>query len=61
MEAAYVTADNIEQILAKAAQSSRSVATEAGYLTDENKEQILQKGHSQAQGLAGKAKDYKPE
>lgn len=61
IEAAYVTKDNIEQILAKAAQSSRSVALEAGYLTDENKEQILQKAHSQAQGLAGKAKDYKPE
>ncbi len=61
IEAGYVTKDNVEQILAKAAQSSRSVALEAGYLTDENKEQILQKGHSQAQGLAGKAKDYKPE
>jgi len=61
IEAAYITTDNIEQILSKAAQSSRSVALEAGYLTDENKEEILQKGHSQAQGLAGKAKDYKPE
>ncbi len=59
IEAAYVTKDNIELILAKAAQSTRSVALEAGYLTDENKEQILQKAHSQAQGLAGKAKDYK--
>ncbi len=61
IEAAYITADNIEQILAKAAQSSRSVALEAGYITEENKDQILQKAHSQAQGLAGKAKDYKPE
>ena len=61
IEVAYVTKDNIELILAKAAQSTRSVALEAGYLTDENKEQILQKGHSQAQGLASKAKDYKPE
>ena len=61
IEAAYVTKDNIEQILAKAAQGSRSVALEAGYITDENKEQILQKAHSHAQGLAGKAKDYKPE
>jgi len=59
--AAYITTDNIKLILAKAAQSSRSVALEAGYLTDENKEEILQKAHSQAQGLAGKAKDYKPE
>ena len=61
IEAAYITADNIKQILGKAAQSGRSVALEAGYLTDENKEQILQKANSQAQGLAGKAKDYKPE
>ena len=61
IEAAYVTKDNIQLILAKAAQGSRSVALEAGYITDDNKEQILQKAHSQAQGLAGKAKDYKPE
>ena len=44
-----------------AAQGSRSVALEVGYLTDENKDQILQKAHSQAKGLVGKAKDYKPE
>ena len=61
IEAAYVTKDNIEQILAMVAQGSRLVALEAGYLTDENKDQILQKAHSHAQGLAGKAKDYKPE
>jgi len=61
IEAAYVTKDNIEQILAMAAQGSRLVALEAGYLTDENKDQILQKAHSHAQGLTGKAKDYKPE
>ncbi len=61
IEAGYVTKDNVEQILAKVAQGARSVALEAGYLTDENKEQILQKGHAQAQGLAGKAKNYKPE
>ena len=61
IEAGYVTKDNVEQILAKVAQGARSVALEAGYLTDENKEKILQKGHAQAQGLAGKAKDYKPE
>jgi len=61
IEAVYVTKDNIELILAKAAQSTRSVALEAGYLTEDNKEQILQKAHSQAQGLAGNAKDYKPE
>ena len=61
IEVGYVTKDNVEQILARAAQGARSVALEAGYLTDENKEQILQKAHSHAQGLSGKAKDYKPE
>jgi len=61
IEAVYVTKDNVEQILAKAAHVSRSVSVEAGYLTEETKEQILQKGHSQATSLSGKAKDYKPE
>lgn len=61
IEAVYVTKDNVEQILAKAAHASRSVSVEAGYLTEETKEQILQKGHSQATSLSGKAKDYKPE
>ena len=60
IEAAYITADNIEQILSKAAQSARSVSTEAGYLTEDTKEQVLQKAHSQAQGVASKAKDYSP-
>jgi len=60
IEAAYITADNIEQILVKAAQSARSVSTEAGYLTEDTKEQVLQKAHGQAQGVASKAKDYTP-
>ena len=60
IEAAYITADNIEQILSKAAQSARSVSTEAGYLTEDTKEQVLQKAHGQAQGVASKAKNYKP-
>jgi len=60
IEAAYVTAENIEQILSKAAQSARSVSVESGYMTDETKDQILQKAHAHAQGLASKAKDYTP-
>ncbi|MFI5406064.1 MAG: 50S ribosomal protein L10, partial [Nitrososphaerales archaeon] len=60
-EAAYITKDNIELILAKAARAARSVSVEAGFLTPETKEQILQKGHAQAASLAEKAKDYKPE
>src|SRR3989344_4261716 len=61
IEAAYTTSDTIKQILAKASQSSRSVSIESGYVTDDTKEQILQKAHAQAQGLASKAKDYKPD
>ncbi|MEK9682332.1 MAG: 50S ribosomal protein L10 [Nitrosopumilus sp.] len=60
IEAAYVTPDNIEQILAKAAQSARSVSVESGYMTDETKEQILQKADAQARAVAGQAKDYTP-
>ena len=60
IEAAYITNDNIEQILAKASQSAHSVSTEAGYVTDENKEEILQKAHVHAKSVSAKAKDYSP-
>jgi len=60
IEAAYVTADNISQILGKAAQSARSVSVESGFMTDETKEQILQKADSQAKSVASQAKDYTP-
>lgn len=60
IEAAYVTPENIIQILSKAAQSARSVSIETGFMTDETKEQILQKADSQAKSLASKAKDYTP-
>jgi len=58
--AAYITPDNISQILSKAAQSARSVSVESGFMTDKTKEQILQKADAQARAVAGKAKDYKP-
>ncbi|MEK0322161.1 MAG: 50S ribosomal protein L10 [Nitrosopumilus sp.] len=58
--AAYITPDNISQILTKAAQSARSVSVESGFMTDETKEQILQKADAQARAVAGKAKDYTP-
>jgi len=58
IEAAYVTPENINQILSKAAQSARSVSVESGFMTDETKEQILQKAHGQAKALSTKAKDY---
>ena len=60
IEVAYVTADNISQILSKASQSARSVSVESGFMTDETKEQILQKADAQAKGVAGQAKDYTP-
>ena len=60
IEAAYVTPENITQILNKASQSARSVSIESGFMTDETKEQIIQKADAQARALAGKAKDYTP-
>ncbi|HXV67028.1 MAG TPA: 50S ribosomal protein L10 [Nitrosopumilaceae archaeon] len=60
IEAAYITKDNIELILAKAARAANAVSVESGFITPETKEQILQKGHAQASSLAGKAKDYTP-
>jgi len=60
IEAAYVTADNISQILNNASQSARSVSIESGFMTDETKEQILQNADAQAKGVAGQAKDYTP-
>jgi large subunit ribosomal protein L10 len=60
IEAAYITADNVSQILSKAAQSARSVSIESGFMTDETKEQILQKADAQAKGVASQAKDYTP-
>ena len=60
IEAAYVTSDNISQILAKAAQYARSLSTESGFMTNETKEQILQRAHAHAQSVANQVKDYTP-
>jgi large subunit ribosomal protein L10 len=60
IEAAYITADNISQILGKASQYAHSLSVESGFMTDETKEQILQKADAQAKGVAGQAKDYTP-
>jgi len=60
IEAAYVTPENIGQILSKAAQSARSVSIESGFMTDETKEQILQKADGQAKALSSQAKGYTP-
>ena len=61
IEASYITPDNIEPILSKAAQSARSLSTESGFMTDDTKDAILQKANSHAKGLSEKAKDYKAE
>lgn len=60
IEAAYITADNISQILTKAAQYARSLSVESGFMTNETKEQILQKADAQARAVADQAKDYTP-
>ena len=60
IEAGYITADNISQILSKASQSARSVSIESGFMTDETKEQILQKADAQAKAIVGQSKDYTP-
>jgi large subunit ribosomal protein L10 len=60
IEAAYITSDNISQILSKAAQHARSLSIESGFFTDETKEQILQKANAQARSVAGQAKGYSP-
>ena len=60
IEASYITADNILQILSKASQSARSVSIESGFMTDETKEQILQKADAQARSIAEQSKEYTP-
>ena len=60
IEAAYVTPENINQIISKASQQARSLSVESGFMTSDTKEQILQKVEGQAKGLASKAKNYTP-
>ncbi|MEC4847846.1 MAG: 50S ribosomal protein L10 [Nitrosarchaeum sp.] len=60
IEAAYVTPENINQIIGKASQHARSLSVESGFMTSETKEQILQKAEGQAKGLTSKAKGYTP-
>ena len=58
IEVAYVTPENVSQILGRAAQSARSLSVESGFMTEETKEQILQKANSQANSLLTKTKNY---
>ncbi len=55
IEAAYITADNIAQILGKASQHARALSVESGFMTVETREQILQKAHAQAESVAKQA------
>ncbi|MDE0525820.1 MAG: 50S ribosomal protein L10 [Thaumarchaeota archaeon] len=61
VEAAYVTPENVTQILAKASQHARSLSVESGYLTDETREQVLQRADARARALAQSAEGYEPQ
>ncbi|HET7337229.1 MAG TPA: 50S ribosomal protein L10, partial [Candidatus Nitrosotalea sp.] len=58
IEIGYVTKENVNIILAKAAQQARSLAIEAGFLTDDTKDATIQRAHGQAKALSGKLKGY---
>ena len=60
IEAAYPTAGNVEQILARAAQRAASLSVEAAFVTAETAESILQRAHSRALALmsAAESKGY---
>ena len=60
VEAAYPTAGNVEQILARAAQRAASLSVEAAFVTAETAEPILQRAHSRALALmsAAESKGY---
>src|SRR3989304_4437365 len=61
IEAVYVTKDNVEQILAKAAHASRSVSVEAGYLPRERKRLLAQIEVLQGRSFPAIPERYKPE
>ena len=60
VEAAYPTAGNVEQILARAAQRAASLSVEAAFVTADTAEPILQRAHSRALALmsAAESKGY---
>ena len=61
IEIGYVTKENANLIIIKAAQEARSLAMEAGFITDETKELTLQRAHGKARALASKLKKYTPQ
>ena len=52
VEAGYVTADNIVQVLARASSSARSLSVEAGYVTPETAHHVLAAAHTRALALS---------
>lgn len=57
VEAAYPTAGNIAQILARAAQRASSLSVEAAFMTPDTGGSILQRAHSQALALQSAAEE----
>lgn len=57
VEAAYPTAGNVEQILARAAQRATSLSVEAAFMTPDTGAPILQRAHSQALALRSAAEE----
>lgn len=57
VEAAYPTAGNIAQILARAAQRASSLSVEAAFMTPDTGGPILQRAHSQALALQSAAEE----
>ena len=61
IEIGYITSENINLILSKAAQQARSLAIETGFLTEETKDATIQRASGQAKSLSGKLKNYTPQ
>lgn len=61
IEIGYVTKENVNMILGKAAHQARSLAIAAGFLTDDTKDATIQRASGQAKALAGKLKGYTPQ
>jgi large subunit ribosomal protein L10 len=61
IEIGYVTKENANIILGKAAQQARSLAIESGFLTEDTKKETIQRASGQAKALANKLKNYTPQ
>ncbi|MEO9276252.1 MAG: 50S ribosomal protein L10 [Nitrososphaera sp.] len=61
IEIGYVTKENANIILGRAAQQARSLAIESGFLTEDTKKETIQRASGQAKALANKLKNYTPQ